>query len=124
MGKYKDMVKDMVGYSSDAAGEGKGEVPTDLLNDPLVLKYKADTERLREQIKRADVDIESQRAELARWKEMSEGLTSQVNSRQEELRRVNMDLKVKKEVGNRLKNKAAKLQEDLDKSKAELAQES
>merc|ERR1711939_277866 len=122
--KYKQMVADMVGYSAGQAGEGKGEVPADLLNDPLVLKYKADTERLREQIKRADVDIESQRADLARWKEMSEGLTGQVNSRQEELRRVNMDLKVKKEVGNRLKNKAAKLQEDLDKSKAELAQES
>jgi chromosome segregation ATPase len=119
--KYKQMVADMVGYSAGQAGEGKGEVPADLLNDPLVLKYKADTERLREQIKRADVDIESQRADLAKWKEMAGELTQQVNSRQEELRRVNMDLKVKKEVGMRLKNKSAKLASDLESSKSELS---
>merc|ERR1711998_452314 len=41
--KYKQMVADMVGYSSGNADESKGEVPADLLNDPLVLKYKADT---------------------------------------------------------------------------------
>merc|ERR1711970_749062 len=117
--KYKQMVADMVGYSSGKAGEGKTEVPSDLLNDPLVLKYKADTERLREQIKRADVDIESQRADLAKWKEMAGELTTQVNTRQEELRRVNMDLKVKKEVGMRLKNKSAKLASDLESSKSE-----
>merc|ERR1711966_307873 len=34
--KYKQMVADMVGYSSGKAGEGKTEVPSDLLNDPLV----------------------------------------------------------------------------------------
>lgn len=119
--KYRAMVKDMVGYSSGAAGEANGEVPADLLNDPLVLKYKADTERLREQISRADVDIEAQRAQLAKWKEMSVELEAQVNGRQEELRRVNMDLKVKKEVGMRLKNKAAKLQGDLTEAKEALA---
>jgi chromosome segregation ATPase len=120
--KYKQMVADMVGYSSGKAGEGKAEVPADLLNDPLVLKYKADTERLREQITRADVDIEAQRSELAKWKEMSSELTNQVNSRQEELRRINMDLKVKKEVGMRLKNKSSKLAEDMSTSQEELAQ--
>merc|ERR1712100_586026 len=104
----------MVGYSSGQEGEGKSELPADLLNDPLVLKYKADTERLRDQISKADVDIEAQRAELAKWKEMAGELTNQVNSRQEELRRVNMDLKVKKEVGMRLKNKSSKLAEDLE----------
>lgn len=119
--KYKAMVADMVGYSAGNAAEGKSEVPSDLLNDPLVLKYKADTERLREQIKRADVDIEGQRAELAKWKEMSGELTAQVNSRQEELRRVNMDLKVKKEVGQRLTNKSSKLATDIAASKAELS---
>jgi len=118
--KYKQMVADMVGYSSGSGGDGKPEMPSDLLNDPLVLKYKADTERLREQITRADVDIEGQRAELAKWKEMSEELTNQVNSRQEELRRVNMDLKVKKEVGMRLKNKASTLASDISASKTEL----
>merc|ERR1711988_892606 len=116
----KQMVADMVGYSAGQAGEGKGEVPADLLNDPLVLKYKADTERLREQIKRADVDIEAQRADLEKWKEMASELTTQVNSRQEELRRVNMDLKVKKEVGMRLKNRASKLSSDISESAAEL----
>jgi len=119
--KYKAMVADMVGYSAGNDAQGKSEVPADLLNDPLVLKYKADTERLREQIKRADVDIEAQRAELAKWKEMSGELTAQVNSRQEELRRVNMDLKVKKEVGQRLTNKSSKLASDIAASKAELA---
>jgi len=119
--KYKQMVADMVGYSSGKSGDGKPEVPSDLLNDPLVLKYKADTERLRDQINHADVDIEQQRAELAKWKEMAGDLTSQVNSRQEELRRINMDLKVKKEVGMRLKNKASKLAEDKAGVEAELA---
>jgi len=118
--KYKQMVSDMVGYGAGNSANGKSEVPTDLLNDPLVLKYKADTERLREQITKSDVDIESQRAELAKWKEMAGELTSQVNSRQEELRRVNMDLKVKKEVGMRLKNKSSKLAEDLASSAAAL----
>merc|ERR1712185_612542 len=106
--KYKQMVADMVGYSTGASDGSKNEVPFDLLNDPLVLKYKADTERLREQIKSADVDIESQRAELAKWKEMAGELGDQVNTRQEELRRINMDLKVKKELGMRLKNKSSK----------------
>jgi len=119
--KYKQMVSDMVGYSSGKVGEGKAEVPSDLLNDPLTLKYKADTERLRDQIKRSDVDIDAQRAELAKWKEMTGELTAQVNSRQEELRRVNMDLKVKKEVGMRLKNKSSKLSQDIDASSSELA---
>jgi len=118
--KYKQMVADMVGYTSGAVGEVKGEVPADLLNDPLVLRYKADTERLRDQIKRADIDVEAQRAELAKWKEMSEELNTQVASRAEELRRVNMDLKVKKEVGMRLQGKSAKLAEDLSASKAAL----
>jgi len=119
--KYKQMVADMVGYSSGNSGDSKAEVPSDLLNDPLVLKYKADTERLREQIKTSDVDIESQRAELAKWKEMAGELTSQVNSRQEELRRVSMDLKVKKEVGMRLKNKSSRLAEDLASTAEELS---
>merc|ERR1711939_1081540 len=118
--KYKQMVADMVGYSSGGA-DGKPEMPSDLLNDPLVLKYKADTERLREQITRADVDIEGQRAELAKWKEMAGELNTQVNSRQEELRRVNMDLKVKKEVGMRLKNKASHLAQDISAQKDELS---
>jgi chromosome segregation ATPase len=118
--KYKQMVADMVGYSSGMAGDSKAEVPSDLLNDPLVLKYKADTERLREQIKGADVDIESQRAELAKWKEMAGELGSQVNTRQEELRRINMDLKVKKELGMRLKNKSSKLAEDIAAGKESL----
>jgi chromosome segregation ATPase len=117
--KYKQMVADMVGYSSGEAGE-KSEVPADLLNDPLVLKYKADTERLRDQIKRADVDVDAQRAELAKWKEMTTDLTAQVNSRQEELRRVNMDLNVKKEVGQRLQARSTKLSGDIESSKAEL----
>merc|ERR1711988_1522783 len=116
----KQMVADMVGYSSGKAGEGKPEVPADLLNDPLVLKYKADTERLRDQIKRADVDIESQRAELSKWKEMASELTTQVHSRQAELRRVNMDLQVKKDMGMRLKSRSSKLAEDISASSAEL----
>jgi len=119
--KYKQMVADMVGYSSGNADESKGEMPADLLNDPLVLKYKADTERLREQIKRADVDIDGQRAELAKWKEMSSELTDQVNSRQDELRRVNMDLQVKKTVGMRLKDRSSRLAEDISTSSTELA---
>jgi len=114
--KYKQMVADMVGYTSGNTESGTSEVPSDLLNDPLVLKYKADTERLRDQIKRADVDIESQRQELSKWKEMTSELTTQVNSRQEELRRVNMDLQVKKEVGMRLKNRASKLSTDISES--------
>ena len=118
--KYKQMVADMVGYSSGDGSQGKNELPADLLNDPLVLKYKADTERMRDQIQKADVDIEAQRAELAKWKEMAGELTNQVNSRQEELRRVNMDLKVKKEVGMRLKNKSSKLAEDLAAAEAQL----
>jgi len=119
--KYKQMVADMVGYSSGSGdGSSKGELPSDLLNDPLVLKYKADTERLRDQISKADVDIEAQRAELGKWKEMAGELTNQVNSRQEELRRVSMDLKVKKEVGMRLKNKSSKLAGDLAAVESEL----
>merc|ERR1712166_1260487 len=78
--KYKQMVADMVGYSTGAS----------------------------------DVDIEGQRAELKRWKEMSEELESQVSSRQEELRRVSMDLKVKKEVGLRLKAKSQRLDADIN----------
>merc|ERR1711935_743472 len=99
----KQMVADMVGYSTGASDGERSEVPSDLLNDPIVLKYKSDAERMRQQVKASDVDIEGQRAELKRWKEMSEELESQVSSRQEELRRVSMDLKVKKEVGLRLK---------------------
>merc|ERR1711935_327108 len=101
--KYKQMVADMVGYSTGASDGERSEVPSDLLNDPIVLKYKSDAERMRQQVKASDVDIEGQRTELKRWKEMSEELESQVSSRQEELRRVSMDLKVKKEVGLRLK---------------------
>merc|ERR1712022_97536 len=112
--KYKQMVADMVGYSTGAGGDGKNEAPCDLLNDPITLKYKADAERMRQQVKAADVDIEAQRAELKRWKEMSEELESQVASRQEEYRRVSMDLKVKKEVGMRLKAKSERLGEDID----------
>merc|ERR1711901_17962 len=103
MGKYKQMAAYMAGYSIGAGGDGKNEAPCDLLNDPITLKYKADAERMRQQVKAADVDIEAQRAELKRWKEMSEELESQVASRQEEYRRVSMDLKVKKEVGMRLR---------------------
>lgn len=106
--KYKQMVADMVGYSTGATGAEQSEAPCDLLNDPVVLKYKADAERMRAQMKEADVDIEAQRAELKRWKEMTEELESQVQSRQEEMRRVSMDLKVKKEVGMRLKAKASR----------------
>merc|ERR1712188_331980 len=111
--KYKQMVADMVGYSTGASGGSENEVPADLLNDPIVLKYKADAERMRQQVKASDVDIEAQRAELARWKQMAEELESQVASRQEEYRRVSMDLKVKKEVGMRLKAKAERLGEDI-----------
>ena len=57
---------------------------------------------------------------FTKWKEMSGELTAQVNSRQEELRRVNMDLKVKKEVGMRLKNKSSKLAQDLESANSEL----
>jgi DNA repair exonuclease SbcCD ATPase subunit len=119
--KYKQMVADMVGYSTGATDGEKSEVPADLLNDPIVLKYKADAERMRQQVKASDVDIEAQRAELKRWKEMSEELESQVQSRQEELRRVSMDLKVKKEVGMRLKAKASRLGEDINDVSAQLA---
>merc|ERR1712010_242969 len=112
--KYKQMVADMVGYSTGASGGSENEVPSDLLNDPIVLKYKSDAERMRQQVKASDVDIEARRAELQRWKEMSEELESQVQSRQEELRRVSMDLKVKKEVGMRLKAKASRLGEDIN----------
>jgi chromosome segregation ATPase len=111
--RYKQMVADMVGYSTGASDGSKNEVPSDLLNDPIVLKYKSDSERMRQQVKAADVDIEGQRAELKRWKEMSEELESQVASRQEEFRRVSMDLKVKKEVGLRLKAKAERLDGDI-----------
>jgi len=119
--KYKQMVADMVGYSTGATDGEKSEVPADLLNDPIVLKYKADAERMRQQVKASDVDIEAQRAELKRWKEMAEELESQVQSRQEELRRVSMDLKVKKEVGMRLKAKASRLGEDINDVSAQLA---
>merc|ERR1719453_814634 len=112
--KYKQMVADMVGYSTGATDGEKSEVPADLLNDPIVLKYKSDAERMRQQVKASDVDIEAQRAELKRWKEMSEELESQVASRQEEYRRVSMDLKVKKEVGMRLKAKSSRLGEDIN----------
>jgi hypothetical protein len=116
--KYKQMVADMVGYSTGASDGHSSEVPSDLLNDPIVLKYKSDAERMRQQVKASDVDIEAQRAELKRWKEMSEELESQVSSRQEELRRVSMDLKVKKEVGLRLKAKSQRLDEDINDVKA------
>jgi len=116
--KYKQMVADMVGYSTGASDGGRSEVPSDLLNDPIVLKYKSDAERMRQQVKASDVDIEAQRAELKRWKEMSEELESQVSSRQEEFRRVSMDLKVKKEVGLRLKAKSQRLDEDINDVKA------
>merc|ERR1711998_708856 len=112
--KYKQMVADMVGYSTGASDGSKNEVPCDLLNDPIVLKYKSDAERMRQQVKASDVDIEAQRAELKRWKEMTEELEAQVASRQEEYRRVSMDLKVKKEVGMRLKAKSERLGEDID----------
>jgi len=49
---------------------------------------------------------------------MSEELESQVSSRQEELRRVSMDLKVKKEVGLRLKAKSQRLDADINDVKA------
>jgi len=117
--KYKQMVADMVGYSTGSS-DSKSEIPADLLNDPLVLKYKADTERLRDQIKRADVDVSAQRAELAKWKETAEELSNQVNSRQEELRRVAMDLQVKKEVGMRLKSRSSRLAEDIASATDEL----
>merc|ERR1711865_774293 len=116
--KYKQMVADMVGYSTGASDGERSEVPSDLLNDPIVLKYKSDAERMRQQVKASDVDIEGQRAELKRWKEMSEELESQVSSRQEELRRVSMDLKVKKEVGLRLKAKSQRLDADINDVKA------
>jgi chromosome segregation ATPase len=119
--RYKQMVADMVGYSTGAADGQKSEVPADLLNDPIVLKYKADAERMRQQVKASDVDIEAQRAELKRWKEMAGELESQVQSRQEELRRVSMDLKVKKEVGMRLKAKASRLGEDINDVTQQLA---
>merc|ERR1711959_510779 len=111
----------MVGYSTGASGGSAHEVPSDLLNDPIVLKYKADAERMREQVKASDVDIEAQRAELSRWKQMTEELESQVASRQEEYRRVSMDLKVKKEVGMRLKAKASRLGEDINDVTQQLA---
>ena len=44
-----------------------------------------------------------------------------MQSRQEELRRVSMDLKVKKEVGMRLKAKASRLGEDINDVSAQLA---
>ena len=47
-------VADMVGYSTGAAGGEKNDAPCGLLNDPMVLKYKAEH----------DVDIKAQRAEL------------------------------------------------------------
>merc|ERR1712195_254978 len=97
--KYKQMVADMVGYSTGASDGERSEVPSDLLNDPIVLKYKSDSERMRQQVKASDVDIEGQRAELKRWKE---------------LRRVSMDLKVKKEVGLRLKAKSQRLDADIN----------
>merc|ERR1711998_121106 len=62
--KYKQMVADMVGYSTGASGGAENEVPADLLNDPIVLKYKSDAERMRQQVKASDVDIEAQRAEF------------------------------------------------------------
>eukprot|EP00656_Telonema_subtile_P050337 TRINITY_DN6493_c0_g2_i2.p1 TRINITY_DN6493_c0_g2~~TRINITY_DN6493_c0_g2_i2.p1 ORF type:complete len:1195 (+),score=504.77 TRINITY_DN6493_c0_g2_i2:99-3683(+) len=118
--KYKQMVADMVGYSTGAGGQDKSEAPADLLNDPMVLKYKSDAERMRQQVKASDVDIDAQRAELKRWKEMAGELEGQVQSRQEELRRVSMDLKVKKEVGMRLKAKASRLGEDVSDVTAQL----
>jgi hypothetical protein len=54
--KYKQMVADMVGYSTGAGGGAKNEVPSDLLNDPIVLKYKSDAERLRQQADRQPFD--------------------------------------------------------------------